>query len=98
MADRGARTARRGSRERGYGTLGVVTRVIPALIVLLFSSTLGTTRTAPPQGGSADARASLHAAIDPVIDALWSGFDETAAMGHVRFISQYLAAARQHRL
>jgi len=36
-----------------------------------------------------DARSGLYAAIDPVIEALWSGFDERAAMGHVDFISQY---------
>jgi aminopeptidase YwaD len=34
-------------------------------------------------------RAELHATIDPVIDALWTTFDERAALGHVEFISQY---------
>ena len=33
--------------------------------------------------------ASFHATIDPVVDALWSAFDERAALDHVRFIGQY---------
>jgi hypothetical protein len=38
---------------------------------------------------TADPAARLNAAIDPVINALWSSFDERAAMEHVQFISQY---------
>ena len=34
-------------------------------------------------------RRGLHAAVDPAIDAIWAGYDASAAMGHVRFISQY---------
>jgi aminopeptidase YwaD len=33
--------------------------------------------------------APLHAAIDPVIETLWSSYDANASMDHVRFISQY---------
>jgi len=36
-----------------------------------------------------DPRARFHATVDPVIDALWTGYDADAAMGHVRFISQF---------
>ena len=42
-----------------------------------------------PRAQTADPAARLNAAIDPVINALWSSFDERAAMGHVQFISQY---------
>ena len=38
---------------------------------------------------SPDPRARFHATVDPVIDALWTGYDADAAMGHVRFISQF---------
>ncbi|HVJ29534.1 MAG TPA: hypothetical protein VNA66_04430, partial [Gammaproteobacteria bacterium] len=40
-------------------------------------------------GVQADPRAGFHKLVDPAIDALWAGYDATAAMGHVRFISQY---------
>ena len=33
--------------------------------------------------------AAFHKDIDPSIDALWASYDRTAAMDHVRFISQY---------
>ena len=36
-----------------------------------------------------DPRRGFHAAVDPAIDAIWAGYDSAAAMGHVRFISQY---------
>ena len=39
--------------------------------------------------GDAQARASFHATIDPVVDALWTAFDERTALDHVQFISQY---------
>jgi cyclophilin family peptidyl-prolyl cis-trans isomerase len=32
---------------------------------------------------------ALGRTIDPVIDALWAGFDRVAAMGHVQFVNQY---------
>lgn len=31
----------------------------------------------------------FHKDVDPAIDALWSSYDRSAAMDHVRFISQY---------
>ena len=37
----------------------------------------------------------FFSSIDPVVDALWNTYDERAAFGHVQFISQDLAAARQ---
>ncbi len=37
----------------------------------------------------ADQRRGFHAAVDPAIDAIWTGYDRSAAMEHVRFISQY---------
>ena len=39
-------------------------------------------------GDQADPRAGFHKLVDPAIDALWAGYDTTAAMSHVRFISQ----------
>ena len=40
-------------------------------------------------GSQADPRARLTTTVDPVISALWAGFNPQAAMDHVRFISQY---------
>ena len=42
-----------------------------------------------PPSSIGQARAGLNRAVDPAIDAIWSGFDERAAMGHVEFISQF---------
>jgi cyclophilin family peptidyl-prolyl cis-trans isomerase/HEAT repeat protein len=40
-------------------------------------------------GDQADPRAGFHKLVDPAIDVLWASYDSAAAMGHVRFISQY---------
>ncbi len=42
-----------------------------------------------PASQERDARLGFSATIDPVIAALWSGYDMSAAMEHVRFINQY---------
>src|SRR6187402_942333 len=33
--------------------------------------------------------AAFHQDVDPAIDTLWAAYDRTAAMDHVKFISQY---------
>ena len=43
----------------------------------------------PTDGRQSDPSARLAATVEPVIDALWTGFDMPAAMAHVRFIGQY---------
>src|SRR3954471_21560859 len=66
---------------------------LPLLVMLVIPSLSG------PVGGAAaaqDERAGFHAAIDPVIDALWSRFDQQAAFGHVEFISQFWRLPGNH--
>ena len=59
---------------------------LPLLLILAFPSV-------SPQPSAAalaqDERAGFHAVIDPVIDALWTGFDQPTAFEHVQFISQF---------
>ena len=43
-----------------------------------------------------DDRAGFHAVVDPVIDALWSTFDQQAAFAHVEFISQFWRLPGNH--
>ncbi len=43
-----------------------------------------------------DPRAGFHGVVDPVIDALWTGFDQQAAFGHVEFISQFWRLPGNH--
>ena len=45
--------------------------------------------TGPTDGRQSDPAARLGATVEPVIEALWAGFDMPAAMAHVRFIGQY---------
>ena len=59
------------------------------LVVLLWIATSGLVGLDGQTTGDPQARASFHATIDPVVDALWTAFDERAALDHVRFISQY---------
>src|SRR3954471_13692843 len=66
---------------------------LPLLVMLVIPSLSG------PVGGAAaaqDERAGFHATIDPVIDALWTGFDQQAAFGHVEFISQFWRLPGNH--
>ena len=70
---------------RRYKSQGLTSRSIVLLWIAAFGLVgFDGQTTADPQ-----ARASFHATIDPVVDALWSAFDERAALDHVRFISQY---------
>ena len=59
------------------------------LVVLLWMATFGLVGLSGQTTGDAQARASFHATIDPVVDALWTAFDERTALDHVQFISQY---------
>jgi Zn-dependent M28 family amino/carboxypeptidase len=52
-------------------------------------ATFGLVGLSGQTAGDPQARASFHATIDPVVDALWTAFDERAALDHVQFISQY---------
>ena len=64
---------------------------VPALIVALASTYVGAHAWLPqakPAPG-AEARTRLAAIVEPVIDAVWKGYDQNAAMDHVRFMSQY---------
>src|SRR4051794_26632983 len=60
--------------------------VLPLLLILAFPSVSARPDAAAP---AQDARAGFHAVVDPVIDALWTGFDQQAAFEHVQFISQF---------
>jgi aminopeptidase YwaD len=60
--------------------------VLPLLLILAFPSVSARPGAAAP---AQDARAGFHAVVDPVIDALWTGFDQEAAFEHVQFISQF---------
>jgi hypothetical protein len=59
------------------------------LLAILVSVTAGVVRVDTQTTAAAEARGGFQSTIDPVIDALWSAFDERAAYGHVEFISQY---------
>jgi aminopeptidase YwaD len=59
------------------------------LVLVIGLAVAGLTRLDGQTAGDPQARVGFHAAIDPVIDALWASFDERAALGHVQFISQY---------
>src|SRR3954454_15014382 len=65
---------------------------LPLLLILVFPDGSSVPIAAPAQ----DDRAGFHAAIDPVIDALWAGFDQQAAFGHVEFISQFWRLPGNH--
>ncbi len=64
-------------------------RLASRLVVLLWMATFGLVGLDGQTTGDAQARASFHATIDPVVDALWTAFDERTALDHVQFISQY---------
>jgi aminopeptidase YwaD len=67
-----------------------LTHVVAGLLVI--TGTMGSGRQplrAEGQTSGADGRAGLMRTVDPIIDALWTAFDERAALGHVQFISQY---------
>src|SRR3954447_6807614 len=70
-------------------------RIAWPLLLILVSPALPSSPLAPPIAGQ-DERAGFHAAIDPVIDALWSGFDQQAAFGHVEFISRFWRLPGNH--
>jgi aminopeptidase YwaD len=59
------------------------------LILLLGLVSAGPVQLEAQIGSDQQPRAGFQATIDPVIDALWTAFDERAALGHVEFISQY---------
>ncbi len=59
------------------------------LVVLLWIAAFGLAGSDGQTTPDPRALASFHATIDPVVDALWTAFDERAALDHVRFISQY---------
>jgi hypothetical protein len=59
------------------------------LVVLLCAFAAGPVRVDTQTATGPGARDGLHATIDPVIDSLWTAFDERAALDHVQFISQY---------
>ena len=65
---------------------------LPLLLILTFPSPSSGPIAAPAQ----DERSGFHAAVDPVIDALWTGFDQHAALGHVEFISQFWRLPGNH--
>jgi len=66
---------------------------LPLLLILAFPSV-------SPQPSAAalaqEERAGFHAVIDPVIDALWTGFDQPTAFEHVQFISQFWRLPGNH--
>src|SRR5689334_23628867 len=62
------------------------------ILALPFAASRPIASPAPPQ----DDRAGLHAVVDPVIEALWTGFDQQAAFGHVEFISQFWRLPGNH--
>ena len=64
------------------------------LLVLELSSASRPPLAAQP--AAQDPRAGFHAVVDPVIDALWTGFDQQAAFGHVEFISQFWRLPGNH--
>jgi len=66
---------------------------LPLLLVLALTSASLHPLAAPP---AQDDRAGFHAVVDPVIDALWAGFDQQAAFGHVEFISQFWRLPGNH--
>src|SRR3982750_3216834 len=69
-------------------------RGLLTLILLLALPSAGV--TPPSLGAAQDERAGFHAVVGPVIDALWAGFDQQAAFGHVEFISQYWRLPGNH--
>jgi aminopeptidase YwaD len=58
-------------------------------VVLLWITTFGLVGLDGQTTGDPEPRASFHATIDPVVDALWTAFDERTALDHVQFISRY---------
>ena len=77
------RPAPTGSGVRHLGQILSVLLFIGAAVVGHPSGRAGA------QAAAQGDRAGFDAAIDPAIDALWTAFDERAALGHVEFISQY---------
>src|SRR3954471_22479144 len=75
-----------------------MTRAWLALLLIVgFPSLPSRSAAAAAQApASPDERAGFHAFVDPVIDALWTGFDQQAAFGHVEFISQFWRLPGNH--
>ena len=73
----------KGVKERG-AKAGIVTVIALALAC----TGVGIARQARPSADAAG-RARVTAAVEPVIDAVWKGYDQNAAMDHVRFMSRY---------
>jgi len=76
--------------RRAAGTLIVVILAAGVAVRVVARGTNGAGASVVPAvelGSQASSR--IDAAIDPVIDALWSRYDQEAARQHVEFISQY---------
>src|SRR5690349_19677928 len=66
---------------------------LPLLLILAFPSVSPQSSAVAP---GQDDRAGFYAVLDPVIDALWTGFDQQAAFEHVQFISQFWRLPGNH--
>jgi len=75
------RVSRKGAPGLHRGAPGLQTRGIAALVAAALAWTIVSAAQNTPA-----ARTRLAAVVAPVIDAVWTGYDTRAAMGHVEFI------------